>query len=64
MDNELHSLSEWQHSGNGFEAETIPLKLMQTYEEWLAENPNGVVCIDVDNEVLVENPYTSHSKAA
>jgi hypothetical protein len=42
MDNELHSLSEWQHSGNGFEAETIPLKLVQTYEEWLAEHPNGI----------------------
>jgi hypothetical protein len=42
---EIKSLSEWKkQSPDIFCTKTQPLKLLQTYQEWLREHPKGYVC--------------------
>ena len=47
MQLEIMSLQHWQQVYMDLELEEpIPLTLMQTYKEWLIENPRGYVIND------------------
>jgi hypothetical protein len=52
MKSDIQSLYEYRNRFKGIPSEpTTPLTLFQTYEEWLAENPNGYrSCDDTRSE--------------